>query len=42
MQLAICKVTGMSYSEIRALPLSVYEVLVEDLHARHAAQQEIA
>ena len=36
--LAICKLAGLSYDDVRALPLSVYEVLVEDLAARHRAE----
>jgi hypothetical protein len=34
--LALCKIMGMSYDEIRALPREVYEVLIEDLHARQS------
>ena len=34
--LALCKIMGMSYDDIRALPRAVYEVLVEDLAARAA------
>ena len=30
----MCKVMGMSYEDIRALPREVYEVLIEDLNAR--------
>jgi hypothetical protein len=40
MMLALCKVMGMSYDEIRALPLEVFEVLLEDLTKQHAAEQE--
>jgi len=36
--LALCKIMGMSYDDIRALPLAVYEVLIEDLHARQEAE----
>jgi len=32
--LALCKIMGMSYDDIRALPRAVYEVLVEDVLAR--------
>jgi hypothetical protein len=34
--LALCKIMGMSYDDIRALPQAVYEVLIEDLNARQA------
>jgi hypothetical protein len=37
--LALCKLMGMSYADVRALPQAVYEVLLEDLTAR-AAQAE--
>jgi hypothetical protein len=37
--LALCKILGMSYPDLRALPMAVYEVALEDLHAR-AAQAE--
>jgi len=37
--LALCKIMGMSYDDIRALPQAVYEVLIEDVLAR---QQEEA
>jgi hypothetical protein len=40
--LAIARLAGLSYHEVRDLPLSVYEVLVEDLAARHAQQEAIA
>ena len=40
--LALCKIMGMSYEDVRALPRVVYEVLVEDLHARAAHEQETA
>jgi len=39
--LALCKIMGMSYDEIRALPQAVYEVLLEDLQARHAAAEAL-
>jgi hypothetical protein len=32
--LALCKIMGMNYDEIRALPQAVYEVLIEDVLAR--------
>jgi hypothetical protein len=38
--LALCKIMGLSYDDIQALPRVVYEVLVEDLTAR-AAQEEV-
>jgi hypothetical protein len=38
--LALCKLMGMGYDDVRALPRAVYELLVEDLTARHAAEQE--
>ena len=38
--LAICKIMGMNYDEVRALPQAVYEVLVEDLIARQDREQE--
>jgi hypothetical protein len=34
--LALCKIMGMSYDDIRALPQAVYEVLIDDLNARQA------
>jgi hypothetical protein len=34
--LAVCKIMGMSYEDVRALPREVYEVLLEDLHAERA------
>jgi hypothetical protein len=34
--LALCKIMGMSYDDVRALPREVYEVLIEDLHAERA------
>ena len=34
--LALCKIMGMSYDDIRALPQAVYEVLIEDVLARQA------
>jgi len=37
--LALCKSMGMSYDDIRALPQAVYEVLIEELHARQQAQE---
>ena len=38
--LALCKIMGMSYDEIRALPQAVYEVLIEDLAAQRAEQEQ--
>jgi hypothetical protein len=40
--LAIARLSGMTYHEVRDLPLAVYEVLVEDLTARHAQQEALA
>jgi len=37
--LALCKVMGMSYDEIRALPRDVFDVLVEDFLKSHADQE---
>jgi len=37
--LALCKIMGMSYADIRALPRAVYDVLIEDLQARQAEQE---
>jgi len=37
--LALCKIMGMSYDDIRALPQAVYEVLIEDVLARQQAQE---
>jgi hypothetical protein len=37
--LALVKITGLSYDDVRALPREVYEVIVEDLN-KHAEQQE--
>jgi hypothetical protein len=34
--LALCKIMGMSYDDVRALPRAVYDVLIEDLQARSA------
>jgi hypothetical protein len=34
--LALCKIMGMSYDDLRALPRAVYEVLIEDLQAEKA------
>lgn len=36
---AIGKFTGMSYHDVRTLPREVYEVILEDLHARHADRE---
>jgi hypothetical protein len=36
--LALCKIMGMSYDDIRALPQAVYEVLIEDVLARQQDQ----
>ena len=40
--LALCKVMGMSYDDIRALPRAVYEVLLEDLITHSARTEAIA
>ena len=32
--LAIVRVTGLSYTDVRELPREVYEVIVEDLNKR--------
>jgi hypothetical protein len=37
--LALCKVMGMSYDELRALPQDVFAVLVEDFLQSHANQE---
>jgi len=37
--LALCRITGLNYDEVQALPREVYEVIVEDLN-KHTAQQE--
>lgn len=42
MTLALCKVMGMSYDEIRALPRDVFDVLVEDLQQQRADQETLA
>jgi hypothetical protein len=39
--LALCKIMGMSYDDIRALPQAVYEVLIEDLQTRQADQEAL-
>ena len=39
--LALCKIMGMSYADIRALPQAVYEVLIEDLNARQADEAHV-
>ena len=39
--LALCKIMGMSYQDVRALPLAVYEVLVEDVQARQAESEAL-
>ena len=36
--LALCKIMGLSYDDIRAFPRAVYEVLVEDLAERRGAR----
>lgn len=36
--LAICRITGLSYDDVRSLPREVYEVLVEDLNAHVEAR----
>jgi hypothetical protein len=38
--LAIVRITGLSYTDVRTLPREVYEVIVEDLNKRTAAQLE--
>ena len=37
--LALVRVTGLSYDDVRALPREVYEVIVEDLNKRTAQQE---
>ena len=37
--LALVRITGLSYDDVRSLPREVYEVIVEDLN-KHAEQQE--
>jgi len=37
--LALCKIMGMSYHDLRDLPRAVYDVLIEDLHARQQEQE---
>jgi len=37
--LAIVRVTGLSYTDVRALPREVYEVIVEDLNKRTAEHE---
>jgi len=32
--LAIVRITGLSYTDVRTLPREVYEVIVEDLNKR--------
>ena len=39
--LALCKLLGLSYADLQALPLAVYEVALEDLQARHAAAEAL-
>jgi hypothetical protein len=39
--LALVKITGLSYDDVRALPREVYEVIVEDLN-KHADEQQEA
>lgn len=34
--LALCKITGLNYDDVRALPREVYAVLVEDLNKQQA------
>jgi hypothetical protein len=38
--LALCKVLGMSYAEIRALPLAVYLVALDEVTAQAEKAQE--
>jgi hypothetical protein len=37
--LAVVRITGLSYTDVRALPREVYEVIIEDLN-KHAERQE--
>lgn len=37
--LALCKITGLSYDDVRALPREVYEVLIEDLNKQTDRQE---
>jgi hypothetical protein len=37
--LAVARVTGLNYDDVRALPREVYEVIVEDLNKRTAQQE---
>jgi len=36
--LAVVRITGLSYTDVRALPREVYEVIVEDLNKRTEQQ----
>ena len=36
--LALCKIMGMSYDDIRALPREVYEVLIDHAHTEKEAR----
>lgn len=38
--LALCKITGLDYDAVRALPREAYELLVEDLNTRTEAREE--
>ena len=42
--LAIVRITGLSYTDVRTLPREVYEVIVEDLnkHTEKQAAEELA
>jgi len=39
--LALCKIMGLSYDDIQALPRAVYEVLIEDLAERAAKEEAV-
>lgn len=39
--LALCKIMGMSYDDIRALPQAVYELLIEDVLARQQDREAL-
>jgi len=38
--LALCKITGLDYDAVRALPREAYELLVEDINT-HTDKQDV-
>jgi hypothetical protein len=42
MDLALCRVLGLSYADVRALPRAVYEIAIEDLTAAATKARDAA